>query len=99
MHIRLVATALTPLVLFSCNKAPAPTTPAPVYEVFVNNEFNELNARFAVFLSDPDNGATLAFRYVPGEDSIVLQIPNSNPSDRYAAKNGPDDLNLIATHK
>lgn len=83
MNIRLTALTLVAIVFLSCNKAPAPAYPAPLFEIFVNNEFNELHARFAVFISDQSSGETLAFRYIPNEDSIVLQVPNSRPEDRY----------------
>ncbi len=82
MNIRILALLLAFSAFFSCEKyTPAPTT--PTFEVFVNNEYNELNARFAVFVSDPSNGETRAFRWVSGEDTIHLEVPNSTPADRF----------------
>ena len=49
----------------------------------VDNSYNELNARFAIFVSDINTGETRAFRWIPGEDTIVLQVPNSQQSDRF----------------
>lgn len=83
MNIRIAFAILAILAFFSCEKTPPPSDPDPVFEVLVNNEFNELNARFAVFVSDANTGETRAFRWVPGEDTILLQVPNSKPTDRF----------------
>jgi len=82
MNIRILATLLAFSAFFACVKTVAPPA-APTFEVFVNNEFNELNARFAIFVSDQSNGETRAFRWVAGEDSIHLEVPNSTQSDRF----------------
>jgi hypothetical protein len=71
------------LGLLACEKTTLPPAPAPVFELYLNNSFSELNARFGVFVSDQNTGAIRAFRWVPSEDSLVLQVPNSQPSDRF----------------
>ncbi len=68
---------------FSCEKNQVSPEPAPVFELLVRNDFDALNARFAVFVSDPNTGATKAFRWVPENDAILLQVPNSTPADNF----------------
>jgi hypothetical protein len=63
--------------LFSCEKNPVLPEPEPVFEILVRNEFDALDAHFAVFISDPTTGTTKAFRWVPEHDTIRLQVPNS----------------------
>lgn len=65
---------------FSCDKALPPTDPDPVYEVLVNNEFFDIQARYALFLSD-NTGQTVAFRWIKGEDTTRVQVPNSTPNE------------------
>lgn len=68
--------------IFSCDKASPPVEPDPVFEVFVQNDFFEIQAKYAIFLSNED-GEMLAFRWLPGEDTAQIQIPGSKPSDRF----------------
>ncbi len=82
MNIRSIGLLLAFSAFFACVK-PIPGPTAPTFELYVNNEFNELNARFAVFVSDQGSGETRAFRWVPGEDTIHLEVPNSAASDRF----------------
>lgn len=82
MNIRTVAILLAFSAFFSCVKT-IPPPAGPVFEVFINNEYNELQGRFAVFVSDKSTGETRAFSWVAGEDSTHLEVPNSAPSDRF----------------
>jgi len=67
---------------FSCEKALPPTDPDPVYEILANNEFFDIQARYALFLSD-NTGKTVAFRWLKGEDTTLVQVPNSTPDEFY----------------
>jgi hypothetical protein len=83
MNIRAFAILLAFSTFLSCEKYVDPPVIPPVFEVYVNNSFPELNARFAVFVSDQNTGETRAFRWVPAEDTLLLQVPNSNITDRF----------------
>lgn len=74
--------ALALLFVFSCNKAKLPDDPDPVFEVFVKNDFFEIQAKYAIFLSNAD-GEIQAFRWLPGEDTARVQVPGSNPDERF----------------
>ena len=78
--------ALLPLILlitfFACVKEPAPPLAEPRFSILVNNEFNILQARMAVFLSD-ENGSVRAYRELPGSDTAQITVPGSSPGDRY----------------
>ncbi|MFN0035729.1 MAG: hypothetical protein ACKVUS_11730 [Saprospiraceae bacterium] len=74
--------ALALFAFFSCNKAKAPVEPDPVFELFVKNDYFEIQARYALFISNED-GETLAFRWLPGEDTAHIQVPASLPADRF----------------
>lgn len=71
------------LAVFSCKDNQEPIPYNPPYEVLIKNEFNELQARYAVFASNKGTGDVLAFRWVPGEDTIQLQVPGSTADDYF----------------
>ena len=74
--------AIVALLISACEKDPVPKPPADaVFEVRINNEFNELQAEYAVFLSDAD-GKVRAFRWIPGADTARLQVPDAKATDR-----------------
>ena len=83
MNIRVFICILVIFSFFSCEKNIGPSEPIPGFELFVNNTFNELQGRFAVFVSDQNTGEIRTFRWVPGEDTIHLQVPNSKATDRF----------------
>ncbi|MBL7802758.1 MAG: hypothetical protein JNL02_03410 [Saprospiraceae bacterium] len=71
------------LFFTACKKDdPAPVPQTPDFTLFFNNEFNELQARYAVFLSDAD-GQMRAFRWLPGRDTASLSVPGSAQTDRF----------------
>jgi len=77
--------ALPTLVLFilsSCDKAKTPIDSDPVFEIFVKNDYFEIQAKYALFLSNED-GETVAFRWLPSEDTARVQVPGSNPNDHF----------------
>ncbi len=81
--IRLAGCLATFLLFFSaCQKEPViKTTPADTsFEVNIDNEFNELQAKYAVFLSDGE-GKVRAFRWLPGSDTVHLQAPGIAATD------------------
>jgi len=83
MHIlRLTLFSLAIFALCSCNKAKLPEDPDPVFEVLVQNDFVEIQAKYALFLSSED-GETVAFRWLRGEDTTRIQVPGSSPNDRF----------------
>lgn len=82
--IRSALFVLLILAAFSCNKVqdtPDPD-PDPVFEVTVQNDYFQIQARYALFLSNSE-GETVAFRWLPGEDTARIQVPGSLPTDRY----------------
>lgn len=68
--------------LSACNKEnPAPPlTLDPFYKVVINNELNELQGRYAVWISD-EEGAVRAFRWVPGADTAHVEVPDSKENE------------------
>jgi hypothetical protein len=68
--------------LFSCEKAVLPPPPEAVFELKVQNDFFEVQAKYAIFLSD-EEGETVAFRWLPGEDTAHIQVPGSSPRDLF----------------
>jgi len=76
--------ALAFFILFSCNKAKTPLDPDPdpVFGIFVKNDYFEIQAKYALFLSNAD-GETVAFRWLPNEDTAQVQVPGSSPNDRF----------------
>lgn len=68
---------------FACKKDPVVTPPADsFYSITLNNEYNLLQARLVVFLSD-ESGAVKAYRELPGSDTARLEVPGSSRSDRF----------------
>ncbi len=67
--------------VFSCDKAKTPVDPDPVFEVMVKNDYFEIQAKYALFLSDAD-GETVAFRWLPNEDTAHIQAPTISPSEQ-----------------
>jgi len=83
--MQILRTSLFILVIFfvfSCDKAQSPVDPDPVFELTLKNEFLEIQAKYAVFLSN-EAGETVAFRWLPGEDTARVQVPGSQPDDRF----------------
>ncbi|MFN0215580.1 MAG: hypothetical protein ACKVT2_15085 [Saprospiraceae bacterium] len=78
--LRILLFALTLFGLFSCDKAQNPVDPEPRFEVFVKNDFYEIQAKYALFLSN-EAGDLVAFRWIPNEDTAHIQVLNSRPND------------------
>jgi hypothetical protein len=78
MLLRTLFFSILALVIFSqCKKEDPvliPTVPTR-FVVHVHNAFNELQAKYAVFISD-EEGKMLAFRWIPGEDTVQLVLPD-----------------------
>ncbi|MBL7826204.1 MAG: hypothetical protein JNJ57_06195 [Saprospiraceae bacterium] len=70
------------LVLFGCNPD-SPTLPPATFELAINNEYNELNGRFAIFITRPEDGSVLAFQWLPGEETSQVQVPDSKETDLF----------------
>lgn len=78
-----VCGALAVFLFTACEKDPAfPGPTDPVYKITVNNEFNPLEARLAVFLSN-DDGHVLVFKELPNNAGIQVEVPGSAPDDRF----------------
>jgi len=86
MNIRIFAILACIAVLFAqCNKQSAIITPPGNQEEFtltVKNEFNELQAHYAVYLSDED-GKVVAFRWLPGDDTARIVVQGAANNARY----------------
>ena len=68
--------------LIGCEKDPVvPTPQAQPFTVNLQNDYSEIQSRFAVFLSSAD-GKLLAFRWLPGNDTARVQAPGSSVNDR-----------------
>ena len=74
--------SLAVFAIFSCDKAKTPIEPDPVFDIFVKNDFFEIQAKYALFLSNAD-GETVAFRWLPSEDTAHIQVPRSQPDQRF----------------
>lgn len=75
--------ALLFLFVISCKKDdPAPIPPAGSFSILFDNEYNELQAHYGVFLSDSD-GRVRAFRWLPGSDTASLGISHVSDTDRF----------------
>ena len=71
------------LFSLSCQKDNPPEPPgATNYEVTFHNSFNILETQYAAFLSD-DDGTVRAFKWIPGNDTAHLTIPNVQTGDRF----------------
>ena len=70
--------------LFACNKENPnpPLSPDPLFKVVINNEQNELQGRYAVWLSD-EEGSIRAFRWIPGSDTAHIEVPDSKDSEQF----------------
>ena len=74
-----------PLLLFgifaSCDKR-EPLLPFPVehYRVHIDNEFNELEGRQAIWISD-EEGTLRAFRWIPASDTAQIEVPDSKDGE------------------
>lgn len=79
---RVAIFSMSLFMVFSCNKAKAPVDPDPVFELVVQNDYFEVQAKYAVFLSNAD-GETVAFRWLPSEDTAHIQAPGSSPNDLF----------------
>lgn len=72
---------LIALLFFSCNKDNVTVLPpGESYQIAFQNDYNELQAYIAVFLSD-DDGRTLAAQWLPGSKTTELNVPTV-PRDR-----------------
>ncbi|MBL7808301.1 MAG: hypothetical protein JNN28_10815 [Saprospiraceae bacterium] len=68
--------------LYSCEKIIIPPAPNPVFELTVQNDFFEVQSKYALFLSN-EEGELKAFRWLPSEDTAHIQVPGSTPEDRF----------------
>ena len=70
--------ALLALAISACDKTnPGPILPTDEhYKIHINNEFNELQGRYAIWLSD-DEGTVRAFRWALGSDTSQIEVPDS----------------------
>lgn len=82
MNIRFLLPLLAIIGLYACEKS-LPPAQDPLFTITVNNEFNELNGRFALFFSHPDNGETASFSWLPGETVTTVEVPDSKTTDRF----------------
>ena len=74
--------AVIALAICACEKDPTPKPAADApFVVHIDNEFNELQAQYAVFISDSD-GKVLAYRQLAGSDTAQVQVPKSKTTDR-----------------
>lgn len=65
-----------------CEKDPVvPTPQVQPFTVNVQNDYGEIQSRFALFLSDAD-GKLLTFRWLPGNDTARVQAPGTSVNDR-----------------
>lgn len=80
--LRIALFAFLFLFIYSCEKAVPFKEPDPVFEVFVKNEYFEIQAKYALFLSNED-GETIAFRWLNGQDTTHIQAPGTSPDDRF----------------
>lgn len=79
----LLLLALLAATIFACEKPDDPQPPAPKtpFEVVIQNDFSELAARHAAWLTDAD-GKIVAFQWLHGNDSTHLSVadfPENNP--------------------
>lgn len=82
MNTKFLLISAAVLALFSCVKTSTPG-PGPTFELSVNNEYNQLQGRFAIFVSEPDGGKLRAFSWAPGEDTLLMQVAGSSPEDLF----------------
>lgn len=78
MHkLNLLVLILALTTVFSCQKDDPPVAPPAKtpFEVLIQNDISELTARHAAWLSG-ENGAILAFRWLGGNDTTQLVIPD-----------------------
>lgn len=74
---------LVATLCYNCQKDPGVQPPtAPPYTLYVDNQFNALQHRFALFLSDAD-GKVLAFRWLMGNDTAIVELPGTTLGDRF----------------
>jgi hypothetical protein len=67
----------------ACEKDPAPLKPeTAAYTLYVRNDYNTLEDRFAVFLSDSE-GKLRAFRWIPARDTAQVVIPGARIDERF----------------
>jgi hypothetical protein len=68
----------------ACNKAnPGPILPTDEhFRVHIDNEFNELQGRYAVWLSD-EEGTIRAFRWAPGGDTCQIEVADSKAGEAF----------------
>lgn len=67
---------------FGCNKNEGPDQPDTAFSLNFHNDYNLVEAQYAVFLSDKE-GLVRAFRWLPGSDSAVVQVPDAKAGDRF----------------
>lgn len=67
--------------LSACNKEnPLQPFPQEHYQVNINNEFDQLQGRYAVWLSD-EEGFVRAFRWIPAADTAQIEVPDSKEGE------------------
>lgn len=72
------------MLFVSCKKDPPPDPPGGTtpFELTIQNQFAQTDARFAVFLSDAD-GRMQVFRWLPEKDTAHVVVPDSKTTDRF----------------
>lgn len=69
--------------LSNCQKNDGSGLPAdPAFRLDFHNEFNQVERQYAVFISDK-NGQLRAFRWLPGNDTARVTVPDAQTGDRY----------------
>lgn len=80
-YLRFTCCLLAVVLAFAgCEKDPY-VSPTPLFSVHVQNDYSEIQSRFALFLSDTD-GKLLAFRWLPGNDTAQIRVPDATANDR-----------------
>jgi len=67
----------------ACTKEPVIQPPTPeLYTLKIDNQFNNVEARLGLFLSDKE-GVVRAFRWLNGGDTAQIRVPGSVIGDRF----------------
>lgn len=73
------------LILAGCFSAcyednPLLPIPQEHYKININNEFNELEGRYAIWISD-EEGTVRAFRWIPASDTAQIEVSDSKTGE------------------
>jgi hypothetical protein len=83
IHTKILPALAVLLTLAACRKDPGqPQQGEPVYSVSVKNEFNALQARLAVFLSN-DDGNVIRYQELAGNATTLVEVPGTRTDDRF----------------